>query len=167
MVLATADANGFPDARVVLLKEIDDGFVFYTNGRSTKGKELRERPQASLVLHWPALESQLRVRGLVTEVPPAMADAYWKSRPRESQLASAASEQSAPLESREVLIARLASLSEALQGKDVPRPPHWMGFRVVPGTIEFWRAGANRLHHREQWTQDGGETEWRGRLLNP
>ncbi len=167
MVVATSDASGFPAVRWVLLKEVDDrGFVFYTNQLSEKGKHLEVRPQAALAFYWPELESQLRVSGRVEEVAPAIADAYWKTRPRGSQLASFASEQSAPLASREDLVKKLEKLTREWEGKDIPRPRHWTGFRVVPSRIELWKAGEFRLHHRELFTRGEGES-WSKALLNP
>lgn len=168
MVLATADEHGFPDARWVLLKEVDaTGFVFYTNTRSAKGQQLRLRPQATLAFFWPALGKQLRIAGTVEEVPKELADAYWRTRPRESQLAAIASNQSAPLESREELLKRHAALAVEWEGKDIPRPAHWSGYRVHPLKVEFWTNGDHRLHHREQFTPSGTGDTWKGTLLNP
>lgn len=168
MVVATVDAQGFPHARWVLLKEIDSGFVFYTNTKSAKGRELAANPRASLAFHWPSTGRQLRVTGTVEPASDAMADAYWRSRPRESQLASSASSQSETLQSRDELLAKFRELEAAMAGREVPRPPHWKGFRVVPRSIEFWTNGDHRLHHRERYTRSEGKTDsWTGSLLHP
>lgn len=167
MVLSTVDAAGYPQARWVLLKGLDDSaFVFYTNTKSAKGRELSASPKASLAFHWPASGHQLRVTGDVAPAGGAAADAYWRSRPRESQLASSASQQSAPLANRQDLVDRMAALAKDLEGKEVPRPPHWQGFRVVPRAIEFWQNGDHRLHQRERFTRTGGDA-WTGTLLDP
>lgn len=167
MVLATVDEAGYPHARWMLLKELDAaGFVFYTNTRSAKGQELRLSPKASLAFFWPATGTQLRVTGDVEQIAHAAADAYWATRPRESQLAGIASNQSAPLESRRELLDRWAALDEEWAGKEIPRPAHWNGYRVVPRAIEFWTNGEHRLHHRERFTRTGGDA-WQGTLLNP
>lgn len=167
MVLATVDDAGYPQARWVLLKELDaTGFVFYTNTKSAKGRELAATPKASLAFHWPVTGQQLRVTGDVEPVGEAAADAYWRTRPRESQLASSASEQSAPLSSRQELLDRVAALEKLWARKDIPRPAHWTGYRVVPRTIELWTHGEHRLHHRERFTRTGGDA-WQGTLLNP
>lgn len=165
MVLATAEDNQ-PSARVVLLKEMDaQGFVFYSNRLSHKGRELAANPQAALCFHWMPLHRQVRVRGRVHEVSDAEADAYFASRPRGSQIGAWASEQSAPLDARETLMARVAKLEARFAGQDVPRPPHWGGWRLVPQDIEFWQEGAFRLHDRFLYTrvQDG----WQCQRLNP
>lgn len=168
MVVATVGADGMPNARFVLLKELDArGFVFYTNLQSTKGRELAARPMASLAFHWPALESQLRVQGSTEEVDPAHADAYWASRPRDSRLASAASSQSKPLADKKELLARYEALKKECEGRDVPRPPHWTGIRVIPRSVELWKAGPFRLHDRELFTRAPGEDEWTRTLLSP
>ena len=167
MVVATVDAAGYPQARWILLKGIDAaGFVFFTNTKSAKGRELAAAPRASLAFHWADLGQQLRITGDVEPAGDAAADAYWQSRPRESQLASSASDQSAVLASRQELVDRMAALAKELAGKDVPRPPHWKGFRVVPRAIEFWKNGDHRLHERERFTRTGGDA-WQGTLLNP
>lgn len=167
MVVATADASGFPSVRWILLKEVDDrGFVFYTNARSRKGRELEVRPQASLAFYWPEISEQLRVSGGVEEVTSSIADAYWKTRPRGSQLASMASEQSSPLATRDELVAKLQKLEREWEGKEIARPRHWTGYRVIPRAIELWKAGEFRLHHREAFSR--GEAErWTGTLLHP
>lgn len=155
MALATADASGLPDVRMVLLKEVegagtDGGFVFYTNFDSAKGRQLAENPQAAGVLHWKSLRRQIRFRGPVTRVPDAQADAYYASRALESRIGAWASAQSTPLESRAALMTRVAR--EGLRhGLSPARPPYWGGFRIAPLRIEFWADGAFRLHDRFRW----------------
>lgn len=167
MVVSTVDGEGYPQARWVLLKELDaTGFVFYTNTRSAKGEQLRLASKAALAFYWPAAGHQLRVVGDVEAHTKDGADAYWKIRPRESQLAALASNQSAPLESRQELLGRWESLKKEWEGKEIPRPAHWSGYRLVPRSIEFWTNGEHRLHHRERFTRGDGDT-WRGTLLNP
>lgn len=167
MALATADAEGRPSVRVVLLKGFDErGFVFFTNARSRKGQELEQNPRASLAFHWSALGKQVRIDGRVEPVAAAEVDAYWVTRPRESQLAAIASRQSAALASRAQLIARWEALRHRYRGKDIPRPHGWTGFRVVPESIEFWTHQDHRLHHRELFVRRrrGG---WKRVLLQP
>jgi pyridoxamine 5'-phosphate oxidase len=156
MVLATADASGRPSARMVLLKHADDdGFVFYTNARSRKGDDLRANPRAALTFHWDGLGKQVRIEGRVEEVSPAEADAYWATRPRASQLAALASQQSAPLATRARLVGRWRALTRRYRRSPVPRPAHWTGYRVVPDAIEFWTHRDHRLHDRELFTRRG------------
>lgn len=152
MTLATVDADGMPDARIVLLKDIDaEGFTFYSNYQSAKGLELEARPVAALVFHWKSLRRQVRVRGTVEPVTAAEADAYFASRARESRIGAWASEQSRPLDSRDALEQRVAAETERFEGQDVPRPEHWSGWRLKPVAIEFWRDRAFRLHDRMQF----------------
>lgn len=166
MALATADRRGRPSVRVVLLKHADaDGFVFYTNARSRKGRELAENPWAALVFHWQPLGRQVRVEGRVELVTAAEADAYWATRPRESQLGGAASDQSAPIANRAALLRRWRELARRYRDAPVPRPPHWTGFRVVPSCIEFWTLRPFRMHDRELFTRTRGG--WRLRRLQP
>ena len=149
MTLATATAGGKPSARVVLLKQVDsDGFVFYTNYRSAKAKELEANPQAALVFYWVGLDRQIRVEGRVARVSAAESDEYFKTRPRESQLGALASPQSDVIESREVLEQRLRDLEREYHDREVARPPHWGGYRLKPDRIEFWENRAGRLHDR-------------------
>jgi len=167
VVLATADAGGRPSARTVLLKGVDErGFVFYTNTRSRKGSDLRENPRAALAFFWQTVFEQVLVEGPVESVSDGESDAYWATRRRESCIGAWASDQSAPLASREELNARYAEHERRFQGGSVPRPPHWRGYRVVPERIEFWRPGDHRLNERDCYerTDAGG---WRKFLLNP
>jgi pyridoxamine 5'-phosphate oxidase len=151
---------------MVLLKQAGaDGFVFYTNGKSRKGRELAANPRAALLFHWDGLGKQVRVEGRVRQVSAAEADAYWATRPRPSQLAALASEQSAPLRSRAQLMARYRALSRRYRNAPVPRPPHWTGYRVVPQAIEFWTHREHRLHDRELFTRAG--RGWKRTLLQP
>ena len=166
MALATAAPAGNASVRFVLLKAIDErGFVFFTDARSRKGRELRGNPRASLALYWQPNGRQIRVEGSVEEVTPAEADAYWQGRPRQSQLAAAASYQSARLGSRAELLARCARLARKFRGRDVPRPLSWTGFRVRPDAIEFWTHREHRLHDREIYVRHG--RGWRRDLLQP
>ena len=156
MALATVDAEGLPDVRMVLLKGIGPrGFVFYSNYDSAKGNELAGQPRAALLFHWKSLRRQVRVRGDVEPVSEAEADAYFASRARGSRIGAWASDQSRPLESRAVLEARAAEVEARYEGQDVPRPPHWSGFRVIPTQIEFWRDGPFRLHDRLRFDRAG------------
>lgn len=166
MVLATADAEGQPSARVVLLKAFDGrGFVFYSNLESKKGKELEVNPKAALLFYWGPLARQVRVRGRTEQVSDDEADVYFASRPRDSQLGAWASHQSAALSSREELVARFEEVKARYEGQPVPRPPHWTGVRVVPDEIEFWEGKESRLHHRELFARDGDG--WQKTLLFP
>ena len=166
MALATASRNGRTSVRFVLLKGIDErGFVFYTDARSRKGRELRDNPRASLAFYWQPKGRQIRVEGLVEEVTPAEADAYWTTRPRQSRLAASASHQGTRMRSRAELLTRFARLARKLRGAEVPRPPFWTGFRVRPHAIEFWTHREHRLHDRELYTRRG--RAWRRELLQP
>ncbi|GJE03472.1 pyridoxamine 5'-phosphate oxidase [Methylobacterium isbiliense] len=165
MALATAGADGLPDVRIVLLKGFDErGFVFYTNTRSMKGVELAENPQAALVFHWKSRRRQVRARGAVSRVTEAEADAYFATRPRDSRLGAWASRQSQPLASRADLERAVAETAARFPEGDVPRPPHWTGYRIAPATIEFWQDGAFRLHDRVRFTRAGDGWE-RARLF--
>jgi pyridoxamine 5'-phosphate oxidase len=166
MTLATVGADGRPSARVVLLKSVGtDGFVFYTNVLSRKGRELAGNHHAALCFHWQALEEQVRVEGSAAAVPDAEADAYFATRPRISQLGAWASEQSEPLAEYAILEERLREADARFSGRDVPRPPHWSGFRLTPVAIEFWRNRPFRLHERERFERDGAA--WRMMRLYP
>jgi pyridoxamine 5'-phosphate oxidase len=165
MALATATRDGAPSARMVLLKEHGpDGFVFYTNAESRKGQEIRANPRAALLFHWKSLHRQIRIEGPLDEVPAAMADAYFASRHPDSRLGSAASDQSRVLDSRRTYLDRVARLRDQY-GEDVPRPPHWTGFRLRPERIEFWISRDYRLHERRLFVRAGDG--WTSGLLYP
>lgn len=167
MTLATATADGRPSARTVLLKQVDeDGFVFYTNTRSRKGQQLAGNGQAALTFFWAALARQVLVEGDVAPVTNAEADAYFATRPRISQVGAWASQQSEPLESREAFEARVAEIEQRYAGSEVPRPPHWTGYRISPTMVEFWEGRDGRLHHRERYYEDA-DGQWAWTLLNP
>ena len=168
MTLASVGADGRPSARVVLLKGVDGGgFVFYTNTRSRKGRELDADGRAALTIWWPHIGWQVRVEGTAARVSDAEADAYFATRARGSQLGAWASEQSDALASREELEARLAALTAKYANGPVPRPPHWTGYRVTPTTIELWKNREDRLHEREEYTRATPDAPWTMRLLNP
>lgn len=158
-VLATASKDGSPNARAVLLKGVDaGGFVFYTNYRSTKARELEENPRAALVFYWAELERQVILRGSVTRTSREEADRYFATRPRGSQIGAWASPQSEVIPSRAVLEERVRAMDERFRGEVVPRPEHWGGYRLTPQTVEFWKGRRDRLHDRLRYTRraDGG-----------
>ena len=166
MTLATVDADGTPDARIVLLKDVDArGFTFYSNRESAKGVELDASPSAALVFHWKSLRRQVRVRGPVEPVSPEEADAYFASRARESRIGAWASDQSRPLSDRQALIDAVAEQTARFEGEDVPRPDRWTGWRVRPLAIEFWRDRPFRLHDRLRFVRAG--EAWRRERLWP
>ena len=168
MTLATVGAAGRPSARVVLLKGVDGGgFVFYTNTRSRKGREIDADPHVALALWWPAIGWQVRVEGTAARVSDAEADAYFVTRARGSQLGAWASEQSETLASRAELEARLAELTARFAGGPVQRPPHWTGYRVTPTVIELWKNREDRLHDRQEYRRASPTEPWTMRLLNP
>lgn len=176
MALATATPGGAPSVRMVLLKGHGQnlgggagGFVFYTNAQSRKGGEILANPQAALLFHWKSLRRQIRIEGGLTEVSSAMADDYFHSRARDSQVGSAASDQSRPLDARATYIRRVEEIAQQHNGQEIPRPPHWTGFLLTPSAIEFWIDRDHRLHERRRFTrtnggQDGG---WSSTLLYP
>lgn len=172
MALATATPDGLPSARMVLLKGYGpDGFVFYTNGHSRKGREIAANPNVALLFHWKSLRRQIRIEGQLQPVSDAEADAYFHSRARDSQLGAVASDQSAPLDSRETFLARYEAARDRFADGEVDRPPHWGGFRVVPSAIEFWHDRPYRLHERRRFvrdvTADGHAGAWSSTLLYP
>ena len=168
MALATADADGQPSVRMVLLKGVDArGFVFYTNLESNKGRDLAANAKASLLFHWKSLRRQVRIEGPVVPVAPEEADAYFHSRDRGSQIGAWASEQSRSLESRFVLEKRVAKFTAKFGISEIPRPAHWSGFRVEPRRIEFWKDGAFRLHDRFVFERESGQNDWSCDRLYP
>ncbi|MAK64136.1 MAG: pyridoxamine 5'-phosphate oxidase [Maricaulis sp.] len=168
MALATADESGLPDVRMVLLKDVDaDGFVFYTNLESAKGRQLAENSQAALCFHWKSLRRQVRVRGLVEAVSEEEANAYFASRHRDSRIGAWASKQSRPLESRFALEKSVAREAARFGLGEVPRPPHWSGFRIRPLSIEFWRDRPFRLHDRMSFTRPDLGSPWGVERLYP
>jgi len=167
VALATADRQGRPAARMVLLKGVDSlGFRFFTNFESRKGRELAENPRAALCFYWAWIDEQVRVEGAVERLPDAESDAYFASRPRSSQLGAWASQQSRPHASRLALLRRAVATEARFLGRDVPRPPFWGGFLLRPEAIEFWTARPSRLHVRRRFTRAGGGA-WTLERLDP
>jgi pyridoxamine 5'-phosphate oxidase len=168
MTLASVDADGAPNARVVLCKGADErGFVFYTNAESAKGRELAATPKAAAVFHWKSLRRQVRIRGRVSPASEAEADAYFATRSRESRIGAWASQQSRPLESRAKLEEAVASYAEKFGDRETPRPAYWRGYRLTPLEIEFWQDGKFRLHDRVVFTRAGEGAPWRRQRLYP
>jgi pyridoxamine 5'-phosphate oxidase len=169
MALATATPDGVPSVRMVLLKgHGPDGFVFYTNSHSRKGGELLANPQAALLFHWKSLRRQIRIEGAIERVSDAQADAYFASRSRDSQLGAVASDQSAPLDQRETFTGRFAEAEARFAGREVERPAHWFGFRLIPRAIEFWQDREHRLHERRRFVRDKAAPDgWASTLLYP
>ena len=168
MALATATTAGAPSLRMVLLKgHGPDGFAFYTNFESRKGRELAANPQVALLFHWKSLRRQVRVEGRVEEVTAAEADAYFASRHPVSRLGSAASDQSRPLPDRATYLARVDELSARYPAGDVPRPPNWSGYRVIPSALEFWIDRDHRLHERRRFVRAAPGAPWTSTLLYP
>ncbi|MCP4697296.1 MAG: pyridoxamine 5'-phosphate oxidase [Gammaproteobacteria bacterium] len=166
MSLATADSQGRSSVRTVLLKGIDNGgFVFYTNQQSRKGRQLAGNPYASLLFYWPPLKEQVEAEGAIETVTAAEADAYWATRPLESRIGAWASHQSEPLKSRKELEDRYAEYAAKFEDGNIPRPPHWSGYRLLPDYIEFWQEQPFRLHNRACYRKSNGE--WMYTLLNP
>jgi len=167
MAVATVGADGMPSQRMVLLKDFDSrGFVFYTNYESRKGVELLSHPKAALLFHWKSLRRQVRIEGNVERVSDEEADAYFSSRPKQSQIGAWASQQSRPVESRFALEKEVARVAARYALGKVPRPPHWSGFRVVPSAFEFWKDGPFRLHDRVRLLPQGS-SGWTAQRLYP
>ncbi len=168
MVVATANADGLPDARMVLMKEWSlEGFVFYTNAESAKGRQLAENPKAAALFHWKSLRRQVRLRGPVEQVSAEESDAYYASRPRDSRIGAWASQQSRPLESRFALEKAVAAYAAKYAIGDIPRPPYWRGFRIRPIAMEFWQDRPFRLHDRVRFFRDAPADAWRKERLYP
>jgi pyridoxamine 5'-phosphate oxidase len=168
MTLATIDADGLPNARMVLLKGVDArGFVFYTNMDSQKGRELAVHPQAALVFHWKSLNRQVRVRGDVGRVTDAEADAYFATRAKQAQIGAWASKQSSPLESRLAFEKAVALYASKYALSEVPRPPNWSGYRIAPRSIEFWQERPFRLHDRIEFRRENLSAPWSKTRLYP
>ncbi|MBY0408452.1 MAG: pyridoxamine 5'-phosphate oxidase [Rickettsiales bacterium] len=167
MTVATVDGEGKPSARILLLKGHDArGFTFYTNSESRKGEELKHNPHVALCFYWMPLQRQVRIEGSVTKVEGEEADAYFASRRRESRIGAWASQQSRPLENREVFMQALAEQTKRFEGKDVPRPAHWYGWRLAPERMEFWQEVEFRLHDRDVYTRNA-EGDWNLGKLYP
>jgi pyridoxamine 5'-phosphate oxidase len=167
MTLATTDKEGRPSARVVLLKGVDArGFVFFTNYESRKGYELTENPQAALVFYWPDQERQVCIAGAVSKLPPAESDAYFRTRPHGSRLAAWASKQSASVKDRAVLEEQWKQMEAKFAGQEIPRPPFWGGYLMIPKRVEFWQGRPNRLHDRFAYTRQPDQ-RWRIERLSP
>jgi pyridoxamine 5'-phosphate oxidase len=168
LALATTDANGLPDVRMVLLKEATpSGFVFYSNAESAKGRELEANPKAAGVLHWKSLRRQIRFRGEVERVSETEADVYFASRPLQSRLGAWASQQSRPLESRFALEKSVAKYAAKFALGPIPRPSYWVGYRIKPVYLEFWSDGAFRLHDRIAFRRETPDAPWRKERLYP
>lgn len=168
MAVASVGDDGMPSLRMVLLKGYDaDGFVFYTNFESRKGRQILAHPKAALLFHWKSLQRQVRIEGPVTQVSDAEADAYFNSRPRESRIGAWASQQSRKLEGRFELEKNVAKYTAKYAVGNIPRPPYWSGFRVKPQLVEFWKAGAFRLHDRLVYHRDADATGWTTEYLYP
>lgn len=165
MCLATADAAGRPDARMVLLKGVDTGFIFYTNLESAKARELRENPNAALCFHWKELERQVRIRGRVEPVDRAMAEEYFHSRPRGSQIGAWISRQSTVVADREELEQKFRAAEREFEGREVPLPDDWGGYRLIPEEMEFWQGRRDRLHDRLRYRREGNG--WKRERLSP
>jgi pyridoxamine 5'-phosphate oxidase len=166
MTLATVDENGQPSIRTVLLRGVDErGFVFFTNSQSRKGTQMAGNPLVALTFYWDAWAEQVHVEGRVAVIPDAESDEYWKTRARLSQIGGWASDQSRPLSGRDEFLASVAEIEKRFDGQDVPRPPHWFGYRVVPHRIELWSGREGRLHERHVYESDGDV--WTKQMLYP
>ena len=166
MILATATADGKPSARTVLLKDYDErGFVFYTNYEGRKAKEIEANPACALLFYWGELERQVRIEGRASRLSSKESDAYFANRPQGSRLGAWASEQSRPVEDRSILEGRVRALEAEYEGREIPRPPFWGGYRVEPDTIEFWQGRESRLHDRLIYYSTGGS--WKIERLQP
>ncbi len=166
--LATATRDGRPSARTVLVKSAsEEGFVFYTSYLSRKASELEANPRAALLFYWPWPPRQVRIEGTVERLAPEQSDAYWRTRPRGSQVAAAASQQSAPIDARSTLLARVERLEREHRGRDVPRPPTWGGYRLLPEVMEFWEGRPDRLHDRVRYERTTAGEAWRAVILQP
>lgn len=168
MTVATVDADGLPDARMVLLNHRDErGFCFFTNFQSAKGQQLLAHPKAAYLFHWKSLRRQVRMRGSVERVSEAEADAYFASRAKGSRIASATSKQSQPLASRDQMMTEVVQLTAMIGESDIARPPHWSGFRLIPTLVEFWKDGEFRLHDRVRFTRHDPTGAWSSERLYP
>ncbi|MCW1401500.1 pyridoxamine 5'-phosphate oxidase [Novosphingobium sp. MW5] len=168
VALATATPSAAPSVRMVLMKgHGPDGFLFYTNAESRKGCELVANPQAAMLFHWKSLRRQIRIEGAIEQVSDDLADAYFHSRARDSQIGALASDQSRPLPSRATFLGRIAKVGAKYLGREIPRPPHWTGFRLVPHAMEFWMDRAFRLHERRRFEHDAATGAWTSGLLYP
>jgi pyridoxamine 5'-phosphate oxidase len=168
MALATVDRDGLPNARMVLMKDFSEsGLVFYTNAESAKGGELAATPKAAVLFHWKSLRRQIRIRGTISEVSDEVADAYFKSRPRDSRIGAWASQQSRPLESRFAFEKAIAFYAAKYAIGDPPRPAYWRGYRLLPVAFEFWRDRPFRLHDRVQFLRESPSAPWRSQRLYP
>ncbi|MBN4065809.1 pyridoxamine 5'-phosphate oxidase [Candidatus Amoebophilus asiaticus] len=167
MTLSTADAEGKPSARIILLKYYDEsGFVFYTNYDSSKGKELAENPYAAMTFYWPKLERQVRISGMVEKIDERISDEYFKTRLRGSQIGAVVSPQSVVIDGRRDLEGKFLKLDKEFENKSIPRPPYWGGFRLAHNTIEFWQGRPDRLHDRILYTRSG-KNDWTIQRLAP
>lgn len=166
MTLATIGLDGMPSGRIVLLKEVDTGFVFYTNYESQKGKEIENNPVCSLTFFWPELERQVRIKGKIEKVSAQESDEYFLSRPVGSQIGAWTSPQSQKISSREELLSRQAAIEKQFENSPITRPPHWGGYRVIPSSVEFWQGRPSRLHDRVRY-QASENGNWELSILAP